>query len=470
MLSLVSKSRLGAPGGSEPVPAIAESRSYNGSTFQREGNASQMCYSKMRLSVIVQLVIASSLLAGCSSIQKSSSSEQTDIGPPPDVHVALNGYGLPAGFFQPDADTKCGSQIIGYRFVVWLNDETVAVGFNVSPNCRQSPDRKVDGLARILVFNSSGVLKAKRDLPYLADGNGELVAQGEARTGPDGTLLFRIESVNIDEKGRNESKSGIRLLDSNLKDVAELDEFLEQTTFVKNALVFQKGITFTGPRTYSILDGAPPAEIQKWTLDWPAGTRNRKFGEHGFAFVSCSQELRPGEYSATNIIYAGAKLRCALNVRGEDADTSVWTVPLKDRENLAIVGLLADGSVAGQARDGSTAAGRLAIWKKAAISETLPWLPLQFDGTVDSATSNLSRYASFATNDAHPCNLIGKILGMGCDEGGDGRWFIFDRRSQNPIVNRDFPKNGRAALSPNGLHYASFESNELRIFSLPALK
>ena len=245
MLSLVSKSRLGAPGGSEPVPAIAESRSYNGSTFQREGNASQMCYSKMRLSVIVQLVIASSLLAGCSSIQKSSSSEQTDIGPPPDVHVALNGYGLPAGFFQPDADTKCGSQIIGYRFVVWLNDETVAVGFNVSPNCRQSPDRKVDGLARILVFNSSGVLKAKRDLPYLADGNGELVAQGEARTGPDGTLLFRIESVNIDEKGRNESKSGIRLLDSNLKDVAELDEFLEQTTFVKNALVFQKGITFT---------------------------------------------------------------------------------------------------------------------------------------------------------------------------------------------------------------------------------
>jgi len=408
------------------------------------------------------------MLAAYSSALKSSSAEQTDIGPPPDIRVALNAYGLPAGFFQSDTKTKCGRQIIGYRFVVWLNDDTVAVGFNVSPNCRQSPDRKVDGLARILVFNSSGVLKAKRDLPYLADGNGELVAQGEARPGPGGTLLFRIESVNLDEEGRNESKSGVRLLDATLKDVAEFNEFLDQTTFVKNALVFGKGSALTGPMVYSVLDGHPPVEIQKWTLDWPVGTRDTKFGEHGFAFVSCTQELRPGEYTSTNMIYAGAKLRCALNSRGED--TSVWTFPLKDGENVAIVGLLGDGGVAGQARDGRTAAGRLVIWKKAGNSETLPWLPPQFDGTVDCATRDFSRYASFATNDAHPCNPIGRILGAACDERGDGHWFVFDRRSQTPIVNRAFPKNGRATLSPNGLHYASFESNEFRIYSLPALK
>lgn len=419
---------------------------------------------KLRLAFTMPFAITFALSAGCSSLLKSSSAEQTDIGPPPEVRVALGAYGLPPGFFQPDAE-KCGSQIIGYRFVVWLNDETVAVGFNVSPNCRQSPDRKVDGLARILVFNTSGVLKAKRDLPYLADGNGELVAQGEARPGPGGTLLFRIESVNLDEEGRNESKSGVRLLDTNLKDVAEIDEFLDQTTFVKNALVFQKGVTFTGPRTYSVLDGAPPAEIQKWTLDWPAGTRDTKFGEHGFAFVSCAQELSPGKYTSTNVVTAGAKLRCALNAQGEDK--SVWTFPLKDRENAVIVGLLADGGVAGQARDGDTAAGRLVIWRKGGISQSLPWLPPQFDGTVNSAAQDFSRYASFAMNDARPCNPLGKILGETCDEGGNGRWLVFDRRSKTPIVNRVFPKNGRAALSPNGLHYASFESNEIRIYTLP---
>jgi hypothetical protein len=423
---------------------------------------------KMRFAMVMQLLIAFMLLTACSSALKSSSEEQTDIGPLPDIRVALNAYGLPVRFFQADAETKCGSQIIGYRFVVWLNDDTVAVGFNVSPNCRQSPDRQVDGLARILVFNSSGVLKAKRDLPYLADGNGELVAQGEARPGPGGTLLFRIESVNLDSEGRNQSRSGVRLLDANLKDVVELDEFLEQTTFVKNALVFGKGSALSGSLTYSVLDGSPPAEIQKWTLNWPVGTRDTKFGEHGFAFVSCTQELRPGKYTSANMIYAGANIRCALNSQGEDK--SVWSFPLKDGENMAIVGLLGDGGVAGQARDGHTAAGRLMICRKAGISETLPWLPPQFDGTVDSATRDLSRYASFATNDAHPCNVLVKILGSACDEGGYGRWFVFDRKSQTPIVNREFPKNGRAALSPNGLHYASFESNEVRIYSLPALK
>jgi hypothetical protein len=57
-------------------------------------------------------------------------------------------------------------------------------------------------------------------------------------------------------------------------------------------------------------------------------------------------------------------------------------------------------------------------------------------------------------------------MGTKCDEGGDGRWFIFDRSAQSPLVNRSFPKNGRAALSPDGLHYASFEANELRIYTL----
>lgn len=137
----------------------------------------------------VSAVAVAALLCGCSRAQTKAEPELT-----PDVRIDLSAQGLPKGFFRSDADTKCAGQIIGYRFVVWLNSNDVAVGFNTSPNCKVEPDRTIDGLARILIFGVGGVLKAKRDIPYLADGNGELVAQGEARPGPGGTLLFRIES------------------------------------------------------------------------------------------------------------------------------------------------------------------------------------------------------------------------------------------------------------------------------------
>ncbi|SNT44714.1 hypothetical protein SAMN05421770_12010 [Granulicella rosea] len=241
----------------------------------------------------------SGLFLGCSKAQ-------ADIGAPPDVRVSLSSHGLPAGFFQAGAD-KCAGQIIGYRFVVWLNNDRVAVGFNTSPNCRQSRDRKVDGLARILIFDLHGTIAASRDVPYLADGYGEMVADGEAEAGPGGTLLFRIQSVNLDPQGANESKSAVLLLDANLKDVTRLDRLLEQATFLNHALVFQEGFTLNGPRTYSVLDGSPPVEIQRWTEDWPVGTMDRKFGEHQLAYMLCRQELRPNVYSSTNIIYAGAK-------------------------------------------------------------------------------------------------------------------------------------------------------------------
>jgi hypothetical protein len=151
-----------------------------------------------------------------------------------------------ASFFQAGAD-KCAGQIIGYRFVVWLNNDRVAVGFNTSPYCRQSRDRKADGMDRILIFDLQGTMAASRDVPYLADGYGEMVADGEAEAGPGGTLLFRIQSVNLDPQGANESKSAVLLLDANLKDVIRLDRLLEQATFLNYALVFQEGFTLNGP-------------------------------------------------------------------------------------------------------------------------------------------------------------------------------------------------------------------------------
>jgi hypothetical protein len=419
----------------------------------------------LELALVVPVVIGCNLLAGCKTGHTHASSTQTDIGPVASVQIPLKVNGLPEGFFQPGADTRCSGQIIGYRFVVWLDSQNVAIGFNTSPNCRLSPDSMVSGVLRVLIFDLHGALKASRDLSYLADGNGEVVADGEAMPGPSSTLLVRIESVNLDREPRRESKSGVRLLDANLKDVVQLDRFLEQTTLVDHALVFQDGFTLSGPRSYSIFDGAGSKEIAHRQVDWPIGTRDRKFGEHGFAFMLCGQELRPGEYTKTNVVNVGAKFRCALNALGEDGN--VWTVPLQDGETASIVGLLADGSVAGEIHVKSS---RLVVWRKGGQSEALPWLPPQFDGTINTATRDLSRYATFATNDARPCNPLRKVLRIPCDEGGDGRWFVFERNSPSPIVNRAFPKNGRAALSPDGLHYASFEADELHIYTLAASK
>lgn len=369
---------------------------------------------------------------------------------PSDVRVDLAAYGLPRGFFAHGADTSCNGQIILYRFVSWLDNDTVAVGFNTSPNCRAVPDRKVDGLARILIFNVRGLLKAQRDIPYLADGNGELVAEGEAGRGLDGTLLFRIQSVNLDEQGRSESKSGVLLLDKNLKDGVRLDRFLEQTTFATHALVFQDGFTINGPRDYSIITSSRPITASHWREAWPIGTMDRKFGEQGVAYALCEQELRPGEYVRSNVVYAGARRNCTLTV--EKGDGKGWAAPLAPNSTASIIGFLADGGIVGQLNSTKNKAGALVIWRQGKPAELLPWIPREYCGSVQSGTSNMSRYLVFA---ARSCGSNRR------------RVFIFDRRSQVPLVDSAFPANARADLSPDGLHYATFEAGELRIYSLP---
>jgi len=388
----------------------------------------------------------------CSLFGRSKAQTKKEPEPVPDVRIDLSPLGLPKNFFSPKDDGP--TTIIGYRFVVWLNNDEVAVGFNTSPNSRVVPERKVDGSARLLAFSLDGKLKAKRDIAYLADGYGELVAEGEATAGPRGTLLFRIQSVNLEKEGRHESKSSVLQLDANLKDVAHIDRFLEQITFVDHALVFQEGFTLGQSRTYDVLDGSPPVQVHRWQQDWPIDARDRKFGDHGLAYMVCQQELRPNEYVSTGVVYAGAKQRCKMRTEGEDR--SNWEISLKDGETAVIVGLLADGSVAAQisGNEKGNNAGQLVIWKKDRSIDPLPWIPPEACGSVQSATPDMSRYAAFAT----------------CDDRSDsGRLIIFDRRSPTSLVNQRFPKNGRAALSPDGLHYASFEAGELRIYSLPKI-
>jgi hypothetical protein len=360
------------------------------------------------------------------------------------VRIDLSQHGLPKDFFRGDADTKCASQIIGYRFVVWLNNESVAVGFNTSPNCRPSPYQKVRGMARILVFNTQGTVKASRDLAYDADGGTVLVAPGEGRAGPGGTLLFRIEEAG-------DTKSSILLLDANLKEITRLDRFLEQLTFVDHALVFQEGVVWSGPRTYDTFDGFPLVQTRKKEELWPVGTMDRKFGEHGVAYMHCQQELRPNEWVSSSVVYANARRRCRLVA--EPDGQPAWEMPLKDDGTAVIAGILADGSVVGQVPVKGRKDRQLVIWKKDQPMETLPWIPPQYCGSIESATANMSRYATFAKDDC---------------ESDVVHWIVFDRTAKTPIANRLFPRNGRAALSPDGSHYASFEAGELRIYSLPS--
>lgn len=392
------------------------------------------------------LVAIASLLFGCSREHTNAQPK-----PVPEVKIDLSPQGLPKGFFSMKDERP--RTIVGYRFVVWPNNEEVVVGFNTSPSAAVARDRKVDGSARLLAFSIGGELKAKRDIPYLAYGYDEIVAEGEATAGPSGTVLFRIQSVNLDKEGRNESKSGVLLLDANLHDAARIDRFLEQTTFVDHALVFQEGFTLGQSRTYDVLDGSSPSQIRRWHQDWPIDARNRKFGENGLAYMVCQQEVRPNEYVSTGVVYAGAKQRCKMIA--EDKDRSIWEVSLKDGQTATIVGILTDGGVVGQvsgAEKGNNA-GQLVIWKKDKPTELLPWISQNDCGSIESGTTDMSRYAAFSCK----------------GDSGSGRWIILDRKSPTPIVDRPFPKNGRAALSPDGLHYASFESGELRIYSLPKL-
>jgi hypothetical protein len=360
--------------------------------------------------------------------------------PIPAKRIDLRQYALPKDFFSPGADTKCANQIIGYRFLVWLNKETVAVGFNTSPNCRTSPDQKVRGIARILAFDTQGTLKVSRDLPYDADGGSVLVAPGEGMAGPGGTLIFRIQEIG-------DSKSGVLLLDANLKDAARLDRFLERTTFVNHALVFQEPFT----SIYETFDGVPLVQTRKREELWPVGTMDRTFGEHGVAYMLCQQELRPNEWVSTPVVYANARRRCRM-VAEPDGQPS-WEVALNQEGTAVISGILPDGSVAGQVPVKGRKDRQLVIWKKDGQTELLPWIAPTLCGAVESATADMSRYATFAAEDWRSAV---------------GHWMVFDRTSTVPIVDHLFARNGRAGLSPDGLHYATFEEGELRIFALPS--
>ena len=140
-----------------------------------------------------------------------------------------------------------------------------------------------------------------------------------------------MQSVKLDPEGRNESKSGVLLIDAELKDIARIDRFLEQTTFVDHALVFQEGFTLGKIPHVRPFEWFSTDAVKRWQPDWPINARDRKFGEgrprlHGLS----TRGLRPNDYVSTGIVSTGAKQRCKMIAEGGDRTT--WEVSLKDGE------------------------------------------------------------------------------------------------------------------------------------------
>lgn len=252
------------------------------------------------------LIASTGLLAGCG---RSAAGAE----PIPDVRVRLGQYGLPSDYARLDGD-DCTSHVIGYRAVVWLSSDRVAVAYNVSPNCRLSADRESGGgTLRIVVFDTHGEKKASRDIAYAADGGAELVAPGEVNQGPDGTLLLRIEEA----RG---ATSGVRLLGETLQEVAQVDRFMERESPIDRSLVFQDGVVWHGPRTYDVFDRVPLGEASRVTVDDPVGSMDRQVGARGAAYVVCEQELALNRYGHSNVISSGAHRRCETRVQVSNGD------------------------------------------------------------------------------------------------------------------------------------------------------
>lgn len=391
------------------------------------------------------------LALGLSTFSGACQIYQAKIAPVPEVRVDLVRYGLARDYARHDAD-DCTDYVIGYRSVVWLSSDRLAVVFNTSPNCRPSSGQRVtNGSARLLVFDPKGNLHAKRDVSYDADGGEELIASGDALHGPGQTLLFRVEEAG-------NSKSGVRLFDAKLNDVVRIDRFMETPSVIDSSLVFQEGRVWSGPRTYDVYDGGLPSlQMHKITQNWPTGTMSRIVGSRGVAYMLCQQALGPNNYQSTNVIYANAHRRCWMKV--QSADGRAWDAQLKQDQVAELLGIQRDGTVVGIVRQ-TDDPDELVIWRQNQTPEILPWFPIGYGTELLGIAGPMDRYLGVGERNCR--------ADASCTEDGNARLMIFDRSSRIPLVDRQFPASARAALSPDGLHYAMFENGELRISALPS--
>jgi hypothetical protein len=187
---------------------------------------------------------------------------------------------------------------------------------------------------------------------------------------------------------------------------------------------------------------------------------DRKIGVHGTAYIQCQQEIKPGQYQPSNVVYAGANRRCVLNAVGADGES--WSSPLEQNQVAEVLGMLDDGRVAGLVRDGR-AAEQIVVWKKGEPARVLPWFPGGYETEIESAAEDMSRYEGYgAPAEGRLCAAVDLF----CPSPEDRRLMIFDQTQPLPLVSRSFIESDRAAIAPDGKHYATLESGELRIYPL----
>jgi len=137
-------------------------------------------------------------------------------------------------------------------------------------------------------------------------------------------------------------------------------------------------------------------------------------------------------------LFAGAKQRCTMTAEGEDRRP--WTAPLRDGETASIVGVLADGAVAGNINVKDSNAGQLVIWRKDQATETLPWIPDKYCGSLVGATADMSRYAVLESDNCNDVRGLMRILGVGQSATDVGRLMVFGRGSQKALADRALAK------------------------------
>jgi len=334
------------------------------------------------------------------------------------------------------------------------------VGFTTSPGCGPQQPVAAAGRARILTFTKRGQPQAARDLEYPQSASSEIVAPGEALPGPGGTLAFRLQSVSLTPDGTKSSPSAIVLLNEKLEEAGRVERFLLQSTFASRTLVF------SAPNNqYSLFAGAPPRETQSWQQDLPIDARSRDFGETGVAFSRCQQELQPNQYASSRVIHAGAQLRCSVNFQSYEGWQ--WEIPLRDGQTVLVLGQPAQGGFLGRLHTPQDQSERLILWRQNRPPEELPWPTRAGCFEMISSTATASRYIALESESCSSDARLLSSLGAGAPPAASRRLFVFDRSSGTPLVDRQFPSNGRVALSPDGARLASFEAGELRIYELP---
>jgi hypothetical protein len=371
----------------------------------------------------------------------------------PRVAVSLRQYGLPVDVFERERPGNCQFQYQTYRFVHWLRQDVVAVGFSESPSCSRT-SQHIAGRLKVITFRNTGEKLAEMELGY-ESGDGQFLSMNTGVwAGPVGSLA--IETV-----ASTDSSSKLNLFTSDLRPLKEIPlppgVGFQGVTFSDHALILRRYQQDTEEISYEFIRGAP-LESSSWGIKTEA-RESLSFGEDTAAWNHCDMKFKTEVSGNTTVSQLDGAPRCRLEVALRVG--SPWSVDLKGGDMADILAVLRDGRVVAELGNPDTHRRTLMCFGPDK-REDLPWEnPSGHDPLLAGTTEDFSRYAAFQTNDNALCEGLGKLCSA------NGTFLIWDKLKKEPILRRTFPKNGRAELAPDGRSYASFESGEMRFYDVP---